>query len=120
MGHIQSCKRWFWVPTDGMSLRIRTLLSKTWMRIVPLLTRIIGGEHIVTDVEIVITLNDAMPMMIIGENEDIHLRGTMIVPPTLWTQAAQVDHVDPLSLTDEDHHVIVTVEDHIVHLVIDT
>jgi len=81
---------------------------------------VVRDEHIVTNVERVTTPDDTIPMMTIGENDDVHVVGTMIVPPTLQIQAVQVDHVDPLDPTGVDHHVIVMFEDHIVHLVIDT
>jgi len=46
--------------------------------------KIIRDEHIVTNIEIVITLDDTIPMMIIGETEDVCVRETITVPPTLW------------------------------------
>ena len=59
-------------------------------------------------------------MIIIGENDDVCVVGTMVVPLILQIQAVRVDHVDPHDPTGIDHHVIVILEDRIVHLVIDT
>jgi len=107
-------------PTDETSLKVLGLLPKIWIRKNPPPMMVVRDEHIVTNVERVTTPDDTIPMMTIGENDDVHVVGTMIVPPTLQIQAVQVDHVDPLDPTGVDHHVIVMFEDHIVHLVIDT
>ena len=56
---------------------------------------------------------DIIPMMIIGENDDVCVVGIMIVSSTLQIQAVQVDHINPLNPTDVDHHVIMMSEDHI-------
>jgi len=80
----------------------------------------VRDEHIVTDVERATTPEDATPMMIIGENGDVHVAGTMIVLPTRQIRAVRVDRVDPLNPTDIGHHVIVMTKEHVVHLVIDT
>jgi hypothetical protein len=90
------------------------------MRKNPPLTMVVRDEHVVTNVERATTLNNIIPMMIIGENDDIHVVGTMVVPLILHIQAVRVDHVDPLDPTGVDHHVIVMFKDHIMHLVIDT
>jgi len=46
--------------------------------------KIIRDEHIVTNIEIVITLDDTIPMMIIGETEDCMCQRDYYSPPTLW------------------------------------
>jgi len=66
------------------------------------------------------TPKDTIPMMIIGESDDIHVVGTVIVPLTCQIQAVRVDHVDPLDPTGVDHHMIMMSKDHVMHLVIDT
>jgi len=90
------------------------------MRKNPLMMMVVRDKHVVTNIKRVMTPNDIIPMMIIGENNNIHIVGTMVVPLTLQIQAVRVDHVDPLDPTGVDHHMIVMFEDHIVHLVIDT
>jgi hypothetical protein len=84
------------------------------MRKNPPLTMVVRDEHIITDIERATTPDDTIPMMTIGENHDVCIVGTMIVPLTLQIQAVvQVDHIDPLDPTDVDHHVIMMSEDHI-------
>jgi len=90
------------------------------MRKDPLPTMAVRDKHIITDVGRAMTPEDATPMMIIGENGDVRVAGTMIVLPTHQIQAVQVDCVDPLDPTDIGHHVIVMTKEHVVHLVIDT
>jgi hypothetical protein len=107
-------------PTDDMSLKVLRLLPKTQMRKNPPPTMVVRDEHVITNVERATTPDDIIPMMIIGENDDVRIVGTMVVPLILQIQAVRVDHVDPLDPTGIDHHVIVMLEDHIVHLVIDT
>ena len=107
-------------PTDEMSLKALILLPKTWMRKDPPPTMAVRDEHIVTNVERATTPEDTIPMMIIGENGDVHVAGTMRVLPTHQIQAVPVDCIDPLDPTDIGHHVIVMTKDHVMHLVIDT
>src|SRR5882762_2898819 len=107
-------------PPDETSLKVLRLLPKTRMRKNPLMMMVVRDKHVVTNIKRVMTPNDIIPMMIIGENNNIHIVGTMVVPLTLQIQAVRVDHVDPLDPTGVDHHMIVMFEDHIVHLVIDT
>jgi hypothetical protein len=90
------------------------------MRKNPPPTMVVRDEHIVTDVERVMTPEDTIPMMIIGESSDVCVVGAMIVPLTRQIRAVRVDRVDPLNPTGVDHHVIVMAKDHVVHLVIDT
>jgi len=106
--------------TDKTSLKALILLPKTWMRKSPPPTMAVRDEHIVTDVERATTPEDATPMMIIGENGDVRVAGTMIVLPTRQIRAVRVDRVDPLNPTDIGHHMIVMTKEHVVHLVIDT
>jgi hypothetical protein len=56
------------------------------MRITPHPTKIIEGKHIVADVKRAIALNNVIPMMIIGENRDVCIIGTTIVPLICWNQ----------------------------------
>ena len=107
-------------PTDDMSLKILRLLPKTRTRKNPLPTMVVHDEHVVIDVERATTPDDIIPMIIIGENDDVRVIGTMIVPLILQIQAVRVDHVNPHDPTGIDHHVIAILEDRIVHLVIDT
>ena len=81
---------------------------------------VVRDEHVVTNVEREMTPIDTIPIMIIGENNDVRVVGTIIVPPTRQIQAVQVDHIDPLNPTGVDHHVTMMSKDHVVHLVIDT
>jgi len=90
------------------------------MRKNPLPMMVVHDEHVIIDVERATTPDDIIPMIIIGENDDIRIIGTMVVPLILQIQAVRVDHVDPHNPTGIDHHVIVILEDRIVHLVIDT
>src|SRR5882762_3168765 len=93
-------------PTDDMSLKILRLLPKTRTRKNPLPTMVVHDKHVIIDVERAMTPNDIIPMIIIGENDDIRVVETMVVPLILQIQAVQVDHVDPLNPTGIDHHVI--------------
>src|SRR5882762_8673736 len=89
-------------PTDETSLKALILLPKTRMRKDPPPTMAVRDEHIVTDVERATTPEDTIPMMIIGENGDVRVAGTMIVLPTHQIRAVQVDRVNPLDPTDID------------------
>ena len=99
--------------TDKMSLKALILLPKTRMRKDPHPTMTVRDEHIVTDVERATTLEGATPMMIIGENGDTHVAGTMTALLTHQIQAVRVDRVDPLDPTDIGHHVIMMTKEHI-------
>jgi hypothetical protein len=90
------------------------------MRITPHPMKIIESEHIVADVKRAIALDDVIPMMIIGENGDVCVIGTTIVPLILQNRVVQVDHDDPLDPIDIGHHMIMMDKGHIVHLAIDT
>ena len=68
--------------TDKTSLKALILLPKTRMRKDPPPMMAVRDEHIITDVKRVTTPEDTIPMMIIGESDDIHVVGAMIVPPT--------------------------------------
>jgi hypothetical protein len=110
-----------WIAlTDKMSLKGLRLLPKIRTRKNPLPTMVVHGEHVIIDVERATTPDDIIPMIIIGENDDVRVVGTMVVPLILQIQAVQVDHVDPLDPTDIGHHVIVMTKEYVVHLVIDT
>jgi hypothetical protein len=72
-----------WIaPTDETGLKVLRLLSKTRMRKNSPPMMVVRDEHIVTDVERVTTPEDTIPMMIIGESNDVHVVGAMIVPLT--------------------------------------
>src|ERR1700674_5089949 len=104
-----------WIaPTDEMSLKVLRLLPKTQMRKNPPTTMVVRDEHVVTDVERETTTEDTIPMMIIGESDDVRVVGTMIVPLTHQIQAVRVDHIDPLDSTGVDHHMIVMSKDHVI------